>query len=58
MTIVVLVIALVIALAAAGFFWLKKKRDSKVEDEMRSDINHVYGTYEVSGDPVAEVKNI
>lgn len=53
-----MVIALVIALAAAGFFWLKKKRDSKVEDEMRSDINHVYGTYEVSGDPVAEVKNI
>ena len=37
-----------------GTFVYRKKRESKPEEE-RSDVNPVYGTYEVHYDPVAEV---
>jgi len=44
---------LVIA-AVIGFFVYRKSSKTKKE-EMRSDINPEYGTYEVSDDPVTEV---
>ena len=53
--VVIAVLFLVIAAVAVGFVWLTRKRNTTVEGEMRSEVNHVYGTYEVSADPVAEV---
>ena len=45
---------LVIVAAVVGTFKYRKRRESKPEEE-RSDVNPMYGTYEVHYDPVAEV---
>ena len=49
----VLAIVMIVA-AVIGTFVYRKGRESKPEEE-RSDVNLVYGTYEVHYDPVAEV---
>ena len=49
------VLALLLIVAAViGTFVYRRRRESKTEEE-RSDVNPVYGTYEVHYDPVAEV---
>ena len=48
------VLALLIIAAVIGFLVFRKRFGNKKEEE-RSDINPVYGTYEVHDDPVAEV---
>ena len=48
------VLALLIIAAVIGFLVLRKRFRNKKEEE-KSDINPVYGTYEVHDDPVAEV---
>ena len=54
---VLLLICLIIA--AIVLVIIKKKRESnKVKEKETTDINHVYGTYEVHDDPVAEVKTL
>ena len=45
---------LLIVAAVIGTFVYRKGREGKTEEE-RSDVNPVYGTYEVHYDPVAEV---
>ena len=49
------VLALLIIAAVIGFFVFRKRFGNKMKEE-RSDINPVYGTYEVHDDPVAEVR--
>merc|ERR1712013_174861 len=49
-------IAILLIVAAIVVFFAKKWGNSKKEKE-RSDINPVYGTYEVTYDPVAEVED-
>ena len=46
--------SVLIVAAVIGTFVYRKRRESKTEEE-RSDVNPVYGTYEVHYDPVAEV---
>ena len=49
------VLALLIIAAVIGFLVFRKRFGNKKEEE-RSDINPVYGTYEVHDDPVPEVR--
>ena len=51
-----LLVVLLIGAAVLFFFAQKRRNDNNSEKEKeRSDINPVYGTYEVHYDPVAEV---
>ena len=52
------VLVLMIVVIAMLILIKKKKicKDKPRQEEERSDINPVYGTYEVHSDPVAEVK--
>ena len=50
-------LAILLIVAAVVVFFAQKKRNksNSDKDKERSDINPVYGTYEVHYDPVAEV---
>ena len=56
-SVAVVLVCLFLAAPAVWFILRKKKRNEAEQDKKdeRSDINHVYGTYEVHDDPVAEV---
>ena len=50
-----LLLCLSIAFAVIMIIRQRKKKLSKPKEDARSEINPVYGTYEVSSDPLAEV---
>ena len=50
-----LLLCLSIAIAVIMIIRQRKKKLNKPKEDARSEINRVYGTYEVSSDPLAEV---
>ena len=50
-----LLLCLITAVAVIMIIRQRKKKLNKPKEDARSEINPVYGTYEVSSDPVAEV---
>ena len=56
-SVAVVLVCLLLAATVVWFILKKKKRNEAEQDKKneRPDINHVYGTYEVHDDPVAEV---
>ena len=57
-SVAVVLVCLLLAAPVVWFILRKKKRNQAEQDKKdeRSDINPVYGTYEVHDDPVAEVR--
>ena len=53
--VVVLLLCLIIAIAVTMVIRRRGKKLNKPKEDAGSEINPVYGTYEVSSDPVAEV---
>ena len=53
----VIIGVVLLLIAAAGLVVLirRKGKNHQTSDKERSDLNDMYGTYEVSADPVAEV---
>ena len=49
------VVLLLIAAAGLVVFIKRRGKNHQASDKERSDLNDMYGTYEVSADPVAEV---
>ena len=55
--VVVLLLCLIIAIAVTMVIRQRGKKLNKPKEDARSEINPVYGTYEVNSDPRAEVGN-